>query len=190
MGKSIGRSAVSGVKPVTSKKRTSNVLPMPIKPSAKRAAKTAKLSPDQEELLNIRSELGLSQHVFAEKIEIGKPRLVSYEQGRTIGIPEAIMLAARALLKNGGRTKGDRYAHMDMPEIIAEWSRDLDVDYDDDVQLSNFIGASPEAISRWKNLETRPEPLLLKQYREIVRDLKSRLEKSSDVAKNVLAIVK
>jgi hypothetical protein len=51
------------------------------------------------------------------------------------------------------------------------------VDYDDDVKLSNFIGASAEAISRWKNSETRPAPLMLKQYRDIVRDLKARLEK-------------
>lgn len=188
MGKSIGRSVVSGVRPVATKKRTDNVLQMPVKPAARHLPKAAKLSPEQEEILSIRIELGLSQHVFAEKIEIGKPRLVSYEQGRTIGVPESIMQAARTLLKNGGKVKGDRYMHMDMPEIIAEWARDLDVGYNDDVQLSNFIGASPEAISRWKNLETRPEPLLLKQYREIVRDLKARI-KSSGTATNTLTVV-
>jgi len=158
-------------------KRMSNVLSMP----AKRPLKAVKLSPDQDELVNIRNTLGLSQHVFAENIEISKPRLVSYEQGRTSSEPERIMAEARALLKNGGRVKSDRYADMDMPEIIAEWANDLKIGYADDIQLSNFIGASAGAISRWKNSETRPEPSMLKQYREIVRDLKARLEKSSVV---------
>lgn len=170
--------------------RPKNVLSMP----PKRPPKTAKLSPDQEELLSIRNTLDLSQHVFAELIEIGKPRLVSYEQGRTTGVPEPIMKAARALLKNKGRVKGDRYARMDMPEIIAELAKDLNIDYGDDNKLSNFTGASTEAILRWKNLETRPEPFMLKQYREIVRDIKDRLEQRQSAAsrrgKNVLAIVK
>jgi len=154
-------------------KYSDNVISMPTIPPHK--MREVKLSPDQVELVNIRATLGLSQHVFAEKLEISKPRLVSYEQGRTSGVPENIMTEARALLKNGGRVKGDRYANMDMPEIIAEWANDLNVEYDDDVKLSNFIGASPEGISRWKNLESRPAPLILKQYREIVRDLKDRI---------------
>ena len=179
------KSAVPGVRLVSAKERPNNVLPMP----PKRTPKAANLSQDQKELLNIRNKLGLSQHVFAEKIEISTPRLVSYESGRTSGVPERIMKEARTLLKNGGRVKGDRYAHMDMPEIIAEWAKDLNVDYDDDIKLSNFIGASAEAILRWKNSESRPAPLLLKQYREIVRDLKARLEKSSVAAKRGLTVV-
>lgn len=171
-------------KPVATKKRSSNVLTMP----PKRPQKAAKLSPDQEELVNIRSELELSQHVFAEKLEISKSRLVSYEQGRTAGVPKDIMDEARALLKNGGRVKADRYANMDMPKIIAEWAKDLNVDYDDDVKLSNYLDVSPEAISRWKNLEARPEPMMLKQYREIVRDLKNRI-KVATKARNILTVV-
>jgi transcriptional regulator with XRE-family HTH domain len=155
----------------------SNVLPMP----AIRPPKAAKLSSDQDELVSIRNTLGLSQHVFAAAIEISKPRLDFYEQVRTSSVPERIMADARALLKNSGRVKSDRYADMDMPEIIAEWVSDLKIGYDDDVQLSNLIGASAGAISRWKNSETRPEPSMLKQYREIVRDLKARLEISSVV---------
>jgi len=148
---------------------------------AKRPPKAVKLSVNQDELVNIRNTLGLSQHIFAENMEISKPRLVSYEQCRTSGVPERIMAEARALLKNGGRVKSDRYADMDMPEIIAEWANDLKIGYADDIQLSNFIGASAGAISRWKNSETRPEPSMLKQYREIVRDLKARLEKNAVV---------
>jgi len=155
----------------------SNVLPM----LARRLPGAAKLSPDQDELVNIRNTLGLSQYVFAANIEISKPRLDFYEQVGTSGVPDRVMAEARALLKNGGRVKSDRYTNMDMPEIIAEWANDLKIGYDDDVQLSNFIGASAEAILRWKNSESRPAPLLLKQYREIVRDLKLRLEKCAVV---------
>lgn len=184
------KSIAPNAKAAPAQKRPSSVLPI----SPKRPPKAVKLSPDQEELLSIRNTLDLSQHVFAELIEIGKPRLVSYEQGRTTGVPEPIMKAARELLKNKGRVKGDRYARMDMPEIIAEWSKDLNIDYGDDNKLSNFIGASTEAILRWKNLETRPEPFLLKQYREIVRDIKDRLEQRQNPVrrrgKKILAIVK
>ena len=155
----------------------SNVLPMP----ARCPPRAEKLSLDQDELVNIRNTLGLSQHGFAENMEISKPRLVSYEQSRTSGVPERIMAEARALFKNGGQMKSDRYANMDMPEIIAEWANDLKIGYADDIQISNFIGASAGAISRWKNSETRPAPLMLKQYREIVRDLKIRLEKCAEV---------
>lgn len=173
-----------GSKTDTTKKRPSNVLTMPTKRS-----RVVKRSPDQEELLDIRNALALSQQVFAELIDIGKPRLVSYEQGRTTGVPKDIMKAARDLLKNKGRVKGDKYASMTMPEIIAEWASDLNVDYDDDAQLSNFIGASQEAIMRWKNLESRPGPLMLKQYREMVRDLKDRLQQSAIARRNVLTVV-
>ena len=160
----------------------SNVRSMPVR----RLPRAAKLSPDQDELVNIRNTLGLSQHVFAADIEISKPRLDFYEQVITSGVPERVMAEAKALLQNGGRVKSDRYANMDMPEIIAEWANDLKIGYDDDVQLSNFVGASTEAISRWKNSETRPEPLMLKQYREIVRDLKDRLENSVVNFRNVI----
>lgn len=149
---------------------TGKVLPI------KRTPKTLKLSPDQEELVSIRSQLVLSQHEFAEKLDIGKPRLVSYELGKTTDVPANIMKAARTLLKNRGRVKGDRYMSMDMPEIIAEWASDLNIDYEDDAKLANFIGASEAAISRWKNMEGRPEPQLLKYYGDIVRGLKMRQE--------------
>jgi hypothetical protein len=155
----------------------SNVLLMP----ARRPPKAVRLSPDQDELVNICNTLDLSQHVFAEQMEISKPRLVFYELGITSGVPKRIMAEARALLKNGGRVKSDRYADMDMPEIIAEWANDLKIGYNDDVRLSSFLGASAEAISRWKNSEMRPAPLMLKQYREIVHDLKLRLEKCTVV---------
>src|SRR5208283_1006005 len=111
-----------------------NVLPMP----ARRLPGAAKLSPDQDELVNIRNTLVLSQYIFAEKMEISKTRLVSYEHGRTAGVPVRIMAEARALLKNGGQAKSDRYANMDMPEIIAEWANDLKIGYADDIQISNF----------------------------------------------------
>lgn len=155
----------------------STVPPMPVK----RTPNTTTLFSNQNELVNIRNALGISQHVFAEHIEISGPLLAYYEQGETSCVPQNILAEARALLNNGGRIKGNRYADMGMPEIIAEWACDLKIDYDDDFQLSNFIGASAEAISRWKNSETRPDPLMLKQYREIVLDLKVRLGKSSVV---------
>lgn len=161
-----------------------------VRPILPKRPRVVMLSEDQGELIGIRNQLGLSQHVFAELIEISRPRLVSYEQGRTTGVPEQIMSQARELLKNKGHASGDRYANMSMSEIITEWASELNVAYDDDATLSNFIGASPEAILRWKNSESRPAPLMLKQYREIVRDLKERLQRSANAAKNTLTVVR
>lgn len=160
-------------------------------PMLPKRPKQVTLSPDQQELLDIRNQLNMSQHVFADLIEIGRPRLRSYEQGKTESVPEHIMSQARELLKNKGQVSSDRYASMELSEIIAEWAHELNLDYDDDARLANFIGVNQEAIARWKSSNSRPAPLMLKQYREIVRDLKDRLEtqQSPNTVKKRLTVV-
>lgn len=148
----------------------------------KRSKKRSKiLSAEQQELVDIRQTLDLSQHVFAELLAIGSARLTTYENGITEGVPEHILVRARKLLENNGMVAEQAYGSMDMPEIIAEWATTLDIDYDDDLTISNFIGATVAEISRWKSLESRPSPLRLEQFRNIVNDIKERMGQSDFV---------
>jgi DNA-binding transcriptional regulator YiaG len=171
------KSAVPGVTLVAKKERPINVLPMP----AKRPPKTAKLSLDQEELVNIRHQLSYSQDLFAKALNIGVPCLASYEYGRTSGVPENIMKKARGLLNEVGCADAKEYENIPMNEILAKWAEQLDIPYENDVALSKALTVSPATISRWKNNKTRP-PLIgkpgrpgesgklgLKQLRELVR---------------------
>lgn len=153
------KSAVPGVR-LVAQPRTKNVLPMP----PKRPPKTAILSLDQEELVNIRKKLGYSQDLFAKALNIGVPCLASYEYGRTSCVPENIMKAARELLDEVGCADAKEYENIPMNEILAKWAKQLGIDYSDDISLSKALTVSPATISRWKNNKTRP-PLLGKPGR-------------------------
>lgn len=176
--KNMKKSAVPGVR-LVARKRQKIALPMP----PKRPPKAAKLSPDQEELVNIRHQLCYSQDVFAKALGIGVPRLASYEYGRTSGVPEKVMDTARGLLDEVGCADAKEYENIPMSKILAQWAKELGIDYDDDIALSKVLTVSTATISRWKNNKTRPpligkpgrpgEPgkLGLKQLRELVRNL-------------------
>lgn len=176
--KNMKKSAVPGVR-LVAQKRQKIALPMP----PKRPPKAAKLSPDQEELVNIRHQLCYSQDVFAKALGIGAPRLASYEYGRTSGVPEKVMDTARGLLDEVGCADAKEYENIPMSKILAQWAKELGIDYDDDIALSKILTVSTATISRWKNNKTRPpligkpgrpgEPgkLGLKQLRELVRNL-------------------
>lgn len=153
-------SAVPGVRLVSEKERPKNTLPMP----PKRPPKAAKLSPDQEELVNIRHLLSYSQDLFAKALNIGVPCLASYEYGRTTGVPENIMKAARELLDEIGCTNSKEFENIPMSKILEKWAKQLNIDYSDDIPLSKALTVSPATISRWKNNKTRP-PLIGKPGR-------------------------
>ena len=146
------KSTVPGVRLVAVKERPNNALPMP----PKRPPKAAKLSPDQEELVNIRHQLCYSQELFANALNIGVPCLASYEYGRTSGVPENIMGIARGLLNEVGCADAKEYENIPMNKILAKWAKQLGIAYEDDVALSKALTVSPATISRWKNNKTRP----------------------------------
>ena len=175
--KNMKKSAVPGVRLVAVKERPNNALPMP----PKRPPKAARLSPDQEELVNIRHQLCYSQELFANALNIGVPCLASYEYGRTSGVPENIMGIARGLLNEVGSADAKEYENIPMNEILSKWAKQLGIAYEDDVSLSKALTVSPATISRWKNNKTRPAligkpgrpgesgKLGLKQLSELVR---------------------
>lgn len=170
------KSAVPGVR-LVAQKRQNNALPMP----PKRPPKAAKLSLDQEELVNIRHQLSYSQDVFAKALGIGVPCLASYEYGRTSGVPLAVMETARGLLDEIGCADVKEYENIPMNKILAGWAKQMGIPYEEDITLSKALTVSPATISRWKNNKTRP-PLIgkpgrlgesgklgLKQLQELVR---------------------
>ncbi|MDD5056561.1 MAG: hypothetical protein PHQ60_02210 [Sideroxydans sp.] len=170
------KSAVPGVR-LVEQERQSAALPMP----QKRQPTTAKLSPDQQELVKIRRQLNYSQSLFANALGIGWPCLASYEYGRTLGVPDSVMKTARGLLAEIGSDDAKEFEDIPMSQILAKWAKLLGIPYEDDVALSKALTVSTATISRWKNNKTRPpligkpgragEPgrLGLKQLRELVR---------------------
>ena len=175
------KSAVPGVRLVV-QERQNIVLPMP----PKRPPKAAKLSPDQEELVNIRIQLCYSQDLFAKALGIGVPCLASYEYGRTSGVPEQVIKTARELLEEVGCADAKEYENIPMNEILAKWAKQLGIAYEDDIALSKALTVSSATISRWKNNKTRP-PIIGKpgrpgesgklgliQLRELVREFRSK----------------
>ena len=142
-----------------------------------------KLSPEQQELIDIRVQCGLSQAQFAEELGIGIPRLSSYEHGRTGGIPDWIMQAARSLAQSQGKTQDatrKRFTGHSMPEILAGWAKDLDVPYDDNRKLAALLGTTVPTLTRWKNGLTRPSLQSLLFHEQMVEQAQSKLSKQTE----------
>jgi transcriptional regulator with XRE-family HTH domain len=142
-----------------------------------------KLTPEQQELIEIRSQCGLSQAQFAEALGIGFPRLSSYEHGRTDGIPDWITQAARDLAKTQGNAQDDtqqRYADLDMPEIVVGWAMRLHVPYDDNRRLAALLGTTVPTLTRWKNRLTRPRMQSLLFHEQMVEQACAKLTKQAE----------
>jgi DNA-directed RNA polymerase specialized sigma24 family protein/DNA-binding transcriptional regulator YiaG len=78
------------------------------------------LSADNQDLVDIRKGLDMSQAEFADALGIGMPRLASYEYGRA-AIPDWVMKASRDLADNNGNTLDSartQYDGIAMPEIL------------------------------------------------------------------------
>lgn len=140
--------------------------------NAKSRKKTQKepieLSPDQQELVNIKNTLGLRHQDYAILLGIGLPRLSSYTYGRTASVPADVMKTARQLLAENAestrllREKFDR----PMSEILAEWESKLGTT--SDAEIAGLIGVVTMTINRWRKNETKPDLSALNRYDRIV----------------------
>lgn len=142
-----------------------------------------KLTSEQQELIAIRRQCGLSQAQFAEALGIGFSRLSSYEHGRTDSIPEWIMQAARGLATTQGNAQDaaqQRYADIEMPEIVAAWAKRLDVSYDDNRRLAAMLGTTVPTLTRWKNCLTRPRLQSLLFHEQMVEQACAKLSKQAE----------
>ncbi len=149
----------------------------------KKPPATRNLSSEQQELIAIRKQCGLSQAQFAEEMGIGFPRLSSYEHGRTGGIPDWIMQAARALAQNQGLAQEQtqkRFSGLEMPEILARWAERLDVPYEDNRRLAALLGTTVPTLTRWKNGLTRPRLQSLLFHEQMVEQARLKLSKQAE----------
>lgn len=146
----------------------------------KKPAVQRMLSPEHQELVDIRQKLDLSQAQFAEELGIGVPRLSSYEYGRAGKIPEWVMTAARALSTSNGETQEsvrNKYDGLEMPAILASWAKALDVPYEDNKQLAALLGTSVSTLTRWKKKLVRPSLHSLVFHEHMVNQAKQKLAK-------------
>lgn len=158
--------------------------PVPTPPSLpdleKKPAVKRSLSPEHQELVNIRLKIGLSQAQFAEELGIGVPRLSSYEYGRAGSIPEWVMTAARELVANNGEAQESirkKYEELEMPVILATWAKALGVPHEDNGQLAALLGTSVSTLTGWKNKLTRPSLHSLAFHEHMVDQAKKKLAK-------------
>lgn len=147
-------------------------------PPKKEKGRRKHLSPEQRELVEIRRALFMTQAEFAEALNISLPRLSSWEYGRTQSVPAYYMDKARELLALGNRPRQhgqELFANKTMSDILAEWAKDLNVDYDDTATMAGLLGVSETTIRRWKENRVKPSITNLVRYHSIVQQLKKRL---------------
>ena len=126
------------------------------------------LSPDQQELVNIKNSLGLRHQDYAILLGIGLPRLSSYTYGRTASVPADVMKTARQLLAENAeatRLLKEKF-NRPMSEILQEWENKLGTT--SDAELAGLIGVVTMTINRWRKNETTPDLSALNRYDRIV----------------------
>lgn len=135
-----------------------------------------------KELRGIRLSLGYSQAMMADCLGIGVPRYASYEYGRTSGIPDEIMDAARAELDLDGGEVSQLKQRFDLPmgDIVRRWVGMVDdCDYK---KLSAICGVSLSTVHRWAMNKTRPSLAILNRYESMVIEWVSIMRKKATVA--------
>lgn len=140
------------------------------------------LSADNQELVDIRKGLDMSQAEFADALGIGMPRLASYEYGRA-AIPDWVMKASQGLADNNGNaleSARTQYEGIAMPEILNGWAKELGVPYDNSLELATLLGASKATVTRWKNGLIRPRLSALLRYEHMVKEAKKKLARQSE----------
>lgn len=145
------------------------------------------LSADNQDLVDIRKGLDMSQAEFADALGIGMPRLASYEYGRA-AIPDWVMKASRDLADNNGNTLDSartQYDGIAMPEILAGWARELGVPYDNSLELATLLGASKATVTRWKNGLIRPRLSALLRYEHMVKEAKKKLARQTELVEQL-----
>ena len=126
------------------------------------------LSPDQQELVDIKNSLGLRHQYYAILLGIGLPRLSSYTYGRTASVPADVMKTARQLLAENAeatRLLKEKF-NRPMSEILQEWENSLGTS--SDAELAGLIGVVTMTINRWRKNETKPDLSALNRYDRIV----------------------
>lgn len=134
-------------------------------------AATKHLSPDQQELADIRNDLGLSREDFAPMLGVKRDTLAYYDSGKSKKVPPEVMAAARRIhLEEKQRIDEIRkkYKNKPMSRIIREYAALIDINPDDENLVAAATGTSMPTVTRWRNGNTRPDDLCLENYQKTV----------------------
>lgn len=151
-------------------------------PFKKEKNSTYNLDEKQSELANIykkfHEETGMTQAIFAEKLNIGSARLASYLYGRTSSVPDHVMDIARELLESTGVTSS-KFSDFTMHTILENWATTLGIESFDDAKIAPLIGVNISTVCRWRNNECRPSNIELIRYEAMVGITAERINKAA-----------
>ncbi len=131
---------------------------------APRKRNKPELRPDQQELLSLQKELGLTHDDLARIAGIPRSRMMTYVYGRTRSIPEEVLVAIRKVRDEGHDneqpflTEAMRELEGSLPDFIARWQDKLGIDRNDHQTIAQAMGISKSTLLRWLdgNSGTRP----------------------------------
>lgn len=115
---------------------------------------------EQEELRNIRLQLGMTKEMFAEQLGIKQSTLDSYEYGKTNSVPGPVMSAARRLAENSSDDLAEarkKFEGLSMNEILQGWAERLGVPIENATLLANMLNTTATTIRRWRDDKVRPD---------------------------------
>jgi len=146
----------------------------------KRKSKERELSPSCARLREIRTDLGMTQELFAAQLGIPNATLLSYEYGRTPNVPEKLMDAAEEIHKREQVVARRNRAQAERPmvEILAEWAEQSGIKPTDYEKMADVIGVAKSTVHRWASGEMRPRPRELAGYARIVSNMAKRFKNS------------
>lgn len=143
----------------------------PQEPVVKRETKRAKkqLTALQQEIVDARGSLSMTQQDFATAIDIDLFRLSSYEYGRA-NPPPMVMDKVRLLIKGGNPRLNQvkvlkKTYEQPMSEILNRWCQEYKLDYTNDHQLAMAMDTTPATIHRWKKDDVKPSVDEIEKYR-------------------------
>lgn len=119
---------------------------------------SSKLSPDQMELVEIRTRLGWTQLVMADNLGIGVSRLASYEYGKTTCVPKAILDLARDIGNAEYSSQTEMALRFGVPieDLLDRWASMGKIDAHDNRKMSDLLNVSVPTITRWLNGVSKP----------------------------------
>lgn len=136
---------------------------------APRVRRKVELRPDQQELLSLQKELGLTHDDLARIAGIPRSRMMTYVYGRTRSIPEEVLAAIRQVRETGKDsdqpflTEAMRELEGSLPDFIARWQDKLGIERDDHQGIAQAMGISKSTLLRWLDGHSGTRPSFVRK---------------------------
>jgi len=159
----------------------------PVDVSLHRARHKPELRPDQQELLDMQKELGLTHDDLARIAGIPRSRMMTYVYGRTRSIPEAVLEAVRNVKAHGTDeqqpylTEAMQEMAKSLPEFVARWQDKLGIDRDDHQTIAHAMGVSKSTLLRWLDGRSGTRPSFLRNCMVSLHEYEKRQKQGPSV---------